>query len=136
MMCSFPRRRTIHERNVGIAEGGLVGRRSVSSGCGAGRSNWVFLRTSFSVGGEFSFARAGQASTSGGATYAGAEFDKRTESTSGCDPAAASHRGESNSRSDGCTDRSGPSKRTRPNPSDPHAEAQTKVGSVLKKFWY
>src|SRR5216683_6448396 len=119
MMCSFPPRRTIHERNVGNPEGGPVGRRGVPFGCGAGRSNWVFLRTSFSVGGKFSFAGAGQASASGGATYPGAEFDKRTESAGGRDPAAASHRGESNSRSDGCTDRSGPPKGTRTDPVDP-----------------
>src|SRR5260370_17716118 len=116
MMCSFPCRRTIHERNVGNPEGGPVGRRSLPSGCGAWRRDWLFLRASFGVGGKFSFAGAGQASTSGGATHTVAELDDRTESTGGRDPAAPSHRGESNSRSDGCTNPSSPPKGTRTDP--------------------
>src|SRR3979411_2133163 len=100
-------RRTIHEPILGNLEGGPLGGRGFPSGCGAWRDGWLFLRTSFGVGSQHSFARAGEAGTKAGAAHTVAEFDERPEPAGSRDPVAASYRGENDSRSNGCTARAG-----------------------------
>src|SRR5260370_8925182 len=127
MTCSSPRRRTTHERNVGNSEGRGVGGRRVPSGYGAGRNARLFLCAPSCVRGKHAIAGASEARAAGGATHTVAGLDERSESTSGHNPVAASHRVKSDSRSDRCAPRASPPKRTRPDPRDPHAGTKTKV---------
>src|SRR5882762_3187990 len=117
-------RRTIDERNVGNSEGGPSGGRGFPSGYGTRRSRRLLVRASSGVGAKHSFAGAGEASAEGGTTHAIAGPNERSESTAGRDPAATPHRGENDSRADGCADRAGPSTRTRSSPRDPYAGAE------------
>src|SRR6266853_5482119 len=101
MMCWFPCRRTIHERNFGNPEGGALGGCSVPSGRSAGRNAGLFFCASSGFGGKCSFAGAGEAGAACEATHGVAELDERTEPAGGCDPAAVAHRSENDSRSVG-----------------------------------
>src|SRR5260370_21807166 len=127
MKSSSPRRRTTHERNVGNSEGRGVGGRRVPSGYGAGRNARLFLCAPSCVRGKHAIAGASEARAAGGATDTVAGLDERSESTSGHNPVAASHRVKSDSRSDRCAARASPPKRTRPDPRDPHAGTKTQV---------
>src|SRR6266571_6968695 len=133
MMCWSPCSRTTHERNVGNSEGRAVGGRRVPSGYGTGRNARLFLCAPSCVRGKHAIAGASEARPAGGATHTVAGLDERSESTSGRNPVAASHRIKSDSRSDRCATRASPPKRTRSDPRDPHAGTKTQVRRVFEE---